>query len=76
MPADQDTNDATRIVVVTDAAREKIHEIMEVQGIQGRGAIRVGINGRGPARHATANEQPAWVSSTPPRPHQLWGHGE
>ena len=48
MPADQDTNDATRIVVVTDAAREKIHEIMEVQGIQGRGAIRVGINGRGP----------------------------
>src|SRR5262249_42537747 len=41
--------DAGQIVVVTDAAREKIREIMEMQGITGRGAIRVGIAGRGPA---------------------------
>ena len=38
-----------QIVIVTDAAREKIREIMEMQNISGRGAIRVGINGRGPA---------------------------
>jgi Fe/S biogenesis protein NfuA len=38
-----------QIVIVTDAAREKIREIMEMQNITGRGAIRVGINGRGPA---------------------------
>lgn len=42
-------SDAGQIVVVTDAAREKIREIMEMQGITGRGAIRVGIAGRGPA---------------------------
>jgi len=41
--------DDGQIVVVTDAAREKIREIMEMQGITGRGAIRVGIAGRGPA---------------------------
>jgi Fe/S biogenesis protein NfuA len=47
-----DTNsmlDDGQIVIVTDAAREKIREIMEMQGITGRGAIRVGIAGRGPA---------------------------
>jgi Fe/S biogenesis protein NfuA len=38
-----------QIVIVTDAAREKIREIMEMQNISGRGAIRVGIAGRGPA---------------------------
>jgi Fe/S biogenesis protein NfuA len=38
-----------QIVIVTDAAREKIREIMEMQNITGRGAIRVGIAGRGPA---------------------------
>ena len=38
-----------KIVIVTDAAREKIQEIMEMQNIVGRGAIRVGIAGRGPA---------------------------
>jgi Fe/S biogenesis protein NfuA len=38
-----------KIVDVTDAAREKIQEIMEMQNIVGRGAIRVGIAGRGPA---------------------------
>jgi Fe/S biogenesis protein NfuA len=43
------TPDAGQIVTVTDAAREKISEIMEMQGITGRGAIRVGIAGRGPA---------------------------
>jgi Fe/S biogenesis protein NfuA len=43
------TPDAGQIVIVTDAAREKIREIMEMQGITGRGAIRVGIAGRGPA---------------------------
>ena len=41
--------DEGQIVIVTDAAREKIREIMEMQNIVGRGAIRVGINGRGPA---------------------------
>jgi Fe/S biogenesis protein NfuA len=41
--------DDGQIVVVTDAAREKIREIMEMQNISGRGAIRVGIAGRGPA---------------------------
>jgi Fe/S biogenesis protein NfuA len=40
---------AGQVVVVTDAAREKIREIMEMQNIAGRGAIRVGIAGRGPA---------------------------
>jgi len=48
MPAEHETNDATQLVIVTDAAREKIREIMDMQGIAGRGAIRVGINGRGP----------------------------
>jgi Fe/S biogenesis protein NfuA len=43
------TPDAGRIVAVTDAARDKIREIMEMQNITGRGAIRVGIAGRGPA---------------------------
>jgi Fe/S biogenesis protein NfuA len=43
------TLDDGQIVIVTDAAREKIREIMEMQGITGRGAIRVGIAGRGPA---------------------------
>lgn len=38
-----------QLVIVTDAAREKIREIMEMQNISGRGAIRVGIAGRGPA---------------------------
>ena len=38
-----------QIVIVTDAAREKIREIMEMQNITGRGAIRVAIAGRGPA---------------------------
>ena len=48
--ADTDnTLDDGQIVIVTDAAREKIREIMEMQGITGRGAIRVGIAGRGPA---------------------------
>ena len=41
--------DDGQIVIVTDAAREKIREIMEMQNITGRGAIRVGIAGRGPA---------------------------
>ena len=48
MSAEREGNDAGQIVIVTDAAREKIREIMETQGIGGRGAIRVGINGRGP----------------------------
>jgi Fe/S biogenesis protein NfuA len=48
MPAEHDTNDAAQVVIVTDAAREKIREIMDVQGIRGNGAIRIGINGHGP----------------------------
>jgi Fe/S biogenesis protein NfuA len=49
MPAEHETNDAAQLVIVSDAAREKIAEIMDMQGITGRGAIRVGINGRGPS---------------------------
>ena len=30
-----------QIVIVTDAAREKIREIMEMQSITGRGATRI-----------------------------------
>jgi len=41
--------DGGQLVIVTEAAREKIREIMEMQNISGRGAIRVGIAGRGPA---------------------------
>ncbi|MCC7366856.1 MAG: iron-sulfur cluster assembly accessory protein [Chloroflexi bacterium] len=48
----EQTLGAGKIVIVTDAAREKIREIMEMQNISGRGAIRVGINGRGPAGFA------------------------
>lgn len=44
-----ENSDAGQIVTVTDAAREKILEIMEMQNIAGRGSIRVGIAGRGPA---------------------------
>ena len=36
------------VVSVSDAAREKIHEILDDQNIRGRGAIRIGIEGRGP----------------------------
>ncbi|MCC6174353.1 MAG: iron-sulfur cluster assembly accessory protein [Chloroflexi bacterium] len=36
------------MVNVTDAARQKVQEIMDAQGMSGRGAIRIGINGRGP----------------------------
>jgi len=49
MTGAENGSDSGQIVIVTDAAREKIHEIMEMQGITGRGAIRVGISGRGPA---------------------------
>jgi Fe/S biogenesis protein NfuA len=49
MSGTEDGSGGGQIVIVTDAAREKIHEIMEMQGITGRGAIRVGIAGRGPA---------------------------
>ena len=49
MTGSDDKPDAGQIVIVTDAAREKIREIMEMQNISGRGAIRVGIAGRGPA---------------------------
>lgn len=49
MTGPDDKSDAGQIVIVTDAAREKIREIMEMQNITGRGSIRVGIAGRGPA---------------------------
>ena len=39
---------ADGIVSITDVARQKILEIMDNQGIRGRGAIRVQIQGRGP----------------------------
>jgi Fe/S biogenesis protein NfuA len=52
MSAEHETNYAAQLVIVTDAAREKIAEIMDMQGITGRGAIRVGINGRGPSGFA------------------------
>ena len=47
--SDMDKLGDGQLVIVTDAAREKIREIMEMQNISGRGAIRVGIAGRGPA---------------------------
>ena len=49
MTGPDDRPDDGQIVIVTDAARETISEIMEMQNITGRGAIRVGISGRGPA---------------------------
>lgn len=52
MAAEQGTNGhaggAEQIVSITDVARQKILEIMDNQGIRGRGAIRVQIQGRGP----------------------------
>ena len=52
MAAEQGTNvpasGADQIVSITDVARQKILEIMDNQGIRGRGAIRVQIQGRGP----------------------------
>ena len=52
MAAEQGTNGqgggADQIVTITDVARQKILEIMDNQGIRGRGAIRVQIQGRGP----------------------------
>jgi Fe/S biogenesis protein NfuA len=49
MTGSDEKPDSGQLVIVTDAAREKIREIMEMQDIKGRGAIRVGIAGRGPA---------------------------
>src|ERR1700752_4668604 len=49
MTGPDDKTDAGQILIVTDAAGEKVREIMEMQNITGRGAIRVGIAGRGPA---------------------------
>ena len=49
MTGPADKADDGQIVIVTDAAREKIREIMEMQNITGRGAIRIEIAGRGPA---------------------------
>ena len=37
------------LVTITAAAREKVLEILDDQDIRGRGAIRIGIEGRGPA---------------------------
>ena len=53
MAAEQGTNGpgghgTGQIVSITDVAREKVLEIMDNQGIRGRGAIRVQIQGRGP----------------------------
>ena len=66
MPAEHETNDATQLVTVTDAAREKIREIMDMQGIAGRGAIRVGISGRGPGgfNYSMSLEEDAEPEST------------
>jgi Fe/S biogenesis protein NfuA len=36
------------LVSVTDAAREKVLEILDDQNLRGRAAIRIGIQGRGP----------------------------
>jgi Fe/S biogenesis protein NfuA len=66
MSAEHKTNDAAQLVIVTDAAREKIREIMDMQGIAGRGAIRVGINGRGPGgfNYSMALEEDAEPEAT------------
>jgi Fe/S biogenesis protein NfuA len=36
------------VLIFTDAAREKLREVFADQGVPGRGAIRVAIQGRGP----------------------------
>ena len=48
MAAEQNGAHDGPIVTITDAAREKILEILDDQGIRGRGAIRVAVEGRGP----------------------------
>jgi Fe/S biogenesis protein NfuA len=48
------------VLVFTDAAREKLREVFADQGVPGRGAIRVAIQGRGPngLEYAMAVEEP------------------
>jgi Fe/S biogenesis protein NfuA len=48
------------ILIFSDAAREKLREVFADQGVPGRGAIRVAIQGRGPSgfEYAMAVEEP------------------
>jgi len=48
MAAEQDRTEGGPIVTFTAAAREKLLEVLDSQGIRGRGAVRVAIQGRGP----------------------------
>ncbi len=47
MATEQRTADVGQMVSITDAAREKVGEILDNEGIRGRGAIRIAIQGRG-----------------------------
>ena len=48
MATEQRDADVGQMVTFTVAAREKVFEILDNEGIRGRGAIRIGIQGRGP----------------------------
>ena len=47
------------VVTFTDAARDKLREILDSQGLRGQAAIRVGVQGHGPGGldYAMALEQ-------------------
>jgi Fe/S biogenesis protein NfuA len=49
MATTRDGDQGGPIVAISQAAREKVLEILDSQGIRGRGAIRIGVQGRGPA---------------------------
>jgi Fe/S biogenesis protein NfuA len=43
-----EADEATSVVSFTDAARQKLLEVIEAQDLHGRGAVRLEIQGRGP----------------------------
>jgi Fe/S biogenesis protein NfuA len=65
MAAPQEQAPNGPIVLFTDAAREKLREVFAEQGVPGRGAIRVAIQGRGPDgfEYAMAVEEPGSQSA-------------
>src|SRR5579883_186223 len=60
MATEQEQAHAGPPLIFTDAAREKLREVFADQGVPGRGAIRVAIQGRGPGgfEYAMAVEEP------------------
>ena len=48
MAAEQERAPEGPVLIFTDSAREKLREVFADQGVPGRGAIRVAIQGRGP----------------------------